>query len=77
MPAYVRLGTTSTDRAAAYRSLLREALPNEDLQTIRDYLQQQHAWVRVISAPWSKPRPSDSPASGPLIDPAAIHRLGK
>jgi putative transposase len=45
-PAYVRLGATSTDRAAAYRSLLREALPDEDLQAIRDYLQQQRAWGR-------------------------------
>ncbi|PZQ11208.1 MAG: hypothetical protein DI564_14985 [Rhodanobacter denitrificans] len=33
------------DRAAAYRSLLREALPDEGLKAIRDYLQ-QHAWGR-------------------------------
>ena len=32
--------TLSMDRAAAYRSLLREVLPDEDLQAIRDYLQQ-------------------------------------
>ena len=44
--AYVRLGATGTDRAVAYRSLLREALPDEDLKAIRDYLQQQRAWGR-------------------------------
>lgn len=38
--------TLSMDRAAAYRSLLQEALPDEDLQATRHYPQQQHAWSR-------------------------------
>jgi putative transposase len=45
-PAYASLGATPTDRAGAYRALLREALSDDDLQAIRTYLQQQRAWGR-------------------------------
>src|SRR5690606_12080361 len=44
--AYAKLGASRVERAAAYRSLLREALPDEDLQAIRSSLQQQRAWDR-------------------------------
>lgn len=45
-PAYAKLGSSPVERAAAYRSLLREALSDDDLQAIRTYLQQQRAWGR-------------------------------
>lgn len=44
--AYAALGASRAERAAAYRSLLREALSDDDLQAIRSYLQQQRAWGR-------------------------------
>jgi putative transposase len=45
-PAWLALGATTTDRAAAYRRLLDEALPEATLADIRQYLQQQRAWGR-------------------------------
>ena len=45
-PAYGRLGASRSQRAGAYRALLREALSDDDLQAIRSYLQQQRAWGR-------------------------------
>jgi putative transposase len=45
-PAYAKLGASHAERTAAYRSLLREALSDDDLEAIRTYLQQQRAWRR-------------------------------
>ena len=45
-PAFVALGPEPDARAEAYRQLLREALPDEDLAAIRSYLQQQRALGR-------------------------------
>jgi putative transposase len=45
-PAYIALGTSPQERAAAYRSLLAEAIADDDLQAIRSYLQQQRALGR-------------------------------
>lgn len=45
-PAYARLGVSRTERSTAYRALLDQALSDDDLQTIRAYLQQQRAWGR-------------------------------
>lgn len=42
-PTYLALGTTPQERAIAYRSLLAEAIPEDTLQAIRCYLQQQRA----------------------------------
>jgi putative transposase len=38
------LGASTTERGAAYRAILREALPEDELRTIRLHLQQQRAW---------------------------------
>lgn len=45
-PAYIALGSSLRERADAYRSLLADAIANDDLQAIRDYLQQQRALGR-------------------------------
>ncbi len=45
-PAYVTLGSSTEARSQAYRTILREAVPDEDLEAIRLYLQQQRAWGR-------------------------------
>src|SRR5690606_17914744 len=45
-PDQLSLGTNGIDRFAAYRALLEEAVPEEELQSIRNYLQQQRAWGR-------------------------------
>lgn len=45
-PAYSALGATPAARADAYRQLLHEALSEDDLITIRNYLQQQRALGR-------------------------------
>jgi putative transposase len=42
-PAYIALGTTADERASIYRSMLKEALSDDDLHAIRIYLQQQRA----------------------------------
>jgi putative transposase len=42
-PAYIALGTTTDERACIYRSMLKEALSDDDLHAIRIYLQQQRA----------------------------------
>lgn len=44
--AYMNLGATTTERTTAYRALLQETLPDELLQEIRAYLQQQRALGR-------------------------------
>jgi putative transposase len=40
-PAYMRLGSPRAERADAYRSLLGEALSDDELHAIRSYLQQR------------------------------------
>lgn len=45
-PAYTALGSTPETRAASYRQLLHETLSDDDLATIRIYLQQQRALGR-------------------------------
>lgn len=42
-PAFDALGHTPLDRGAAYQALLREAVSDDELQSIRTYLQQQRA----------------------------------
>jgi putative transposase len=44
--AYVSLGTTQIERGRAYGGLLDEAVSDEELHAIRQYLQQQRAWGR-------------------------------
>jgi putative transposase len=43
---YIALGTHATERAAAYRTLLRETVSDDELHAIRAYLQQQRALGR-------------------------------
>lgn len=45
-PAQQVLGTDDAGRAAAYRALLRECIPEDELASVRLYLQQQRAWGR-------------------------------
>lgn len=45
-PAYTALAATPEARGTAYRTLLREALSDEDMAAIRTYLQQQRALGR-------------------------------
>jgi putative transposase len=45
-PAQAALGSTAEGRAWAYRQLLDEAIPEDELMAIRTYLQQQRAWGR-------------------------------
>lgn len=45
-PAQRALGASRTERGRAYRNLLHEAVSDEELQSIRTYLQQQRAWGR-------------------------------
>ena len=73
-PAYVRLGA---DRAATYRSLLREALPDEDLKAIRDYLQQQRAWGRDDFRAMIEAKTQRFAGIRPAHRPAAIQLRGK
>ncbi|MEO7324483.1 MAG: transposase, partial [Dokdonella sp.] len=40
---FLALGRTDEERSAAYRALVRESISDEDLQAIRDYVQQQRA----------------------------------
>ena len=45
-PAWHALGPSPEARTAAYRRLLDEAIPDDQLTEIRLYLQQQRAWGR-------------------------------
>lgn len=45
-PAWLALDADPARRATLWRNLLDEALPNEQLAEIREYLQQQRAWGR-------------------------------
>ena len=42
-PAWLALGSTSAQRASAYAALVAEAVTEEELATIRQYVQRQHA----------------------------------
>jgi hypothetical protein len=67
-PAYTALASEPEARSEAYRLLLREGLSDDDLATIRTYLQQQRALGRDDSARWSKRRLNALPASGLRTD---------
>ena len=64
------MGSTDTERGAAYRELLAEALNEEDLEAIRAYLQQQRAYgrddfqemVQARTNRFAKVRPAHRPA---------------
>ena len=45
-PCYQSLGPDQQSRAAAYQTIVREALPDDTVQEIRLYLQQQRALGR-------------------------------
>lgn len=45
-PSWLALGSTDAERASAYRALLDQALDDDTLAEIRDYLQQQRALGR-------------------------------
>jgi putative transposase len=45
-PAYTALGATPVERGEAYAHLLAEAVSDDELNAIRQYLQQQRAWGR-------------------------------
>lgn len=45
-PAQRALGISRTERGRAYRDLLDQAVSDEELRSIRTYLQQQRAWGR-------------------------------
>jgi len=72
--SYLALGHTSIERAAAYRQLLSEAIPAEELDAIRGYLQQQRAWgaddfqamVEVKTRRFSGVRPAHRPRLKPI-----------
>lgn len=66
---YLALGSSSAARAAAYRALFFEALPDDLVLEIRSYLQQQkvlgtdrfRAWVEERTGRFSKVRPAGRP----------------
>lgn len=70
-PAQLALGDTVDERARAYRQFLDEAVPEEELGTIRLYLQQQRAWgrddfqamVQAKSGRFATVRPAHRPVS--------------
>lgn len=72
-PAYAALGIELAERTAAYRTLLRETLSDDDLHDIRAYLQQQRAlgrddfraMVEAKTRRFAGIRPAHRPASTP------------
>src|SRR5688572_19916189 len=60
-PAWLALGATAADRTAAYRQLLDEARPEDDLADIRLTCNSNAPGAAMTFAPWSKPRPVASP----------------
>lgn len=70
--AQVATGSTEAARALAYRALLAEGVPEEELQAIRLYLQQQRAWgrddframVQATTQRFASPRPAHRPPAG-------------
>jgi putative transposase len=69
-PAQLALGTTLQSRAEAYRSVLEEAVTDDELTAIRLYLQQQRAWgrddfrsmVEASTQRFATPRPAHRPS---------------
>jgi len=43
-PCYLSLGTNESDRCAAYRALVEQAIPSDELDNLRLHLQRQHAY---------------------------------
>lgn len=78
-PVQRMLGTTPRARSAAYRALLGEAINDDEIQSIRLYLQQQRAWGRDdfrarveaetqrVATPRAAHRPVQRTGSGSLI----------
>ena len=76
---FLVLGRNDEERSAAYRALVRESISDEDLQAIRDYVQQQRAlgslrFQAAIEAMTgrcasvrSRGRPPNPPARDPMI----------
>lgn len=71
-PAQEAIGTTAQARCLAYRALLAEAVPEDEMQAIRLYLQQQRAWgrddframVQATTQRFASPRPAHRPGRG-------------
>lgn len=71
-PAQRALGSTPRERAEAYRALLQQAISDEELRDIGEYLQQQRAWgrddframVEATTRRFASPRPAHRPANG-------------
>lgn len=69
-PAQKAIGTTAQEQGLAYRALLDEAIPEDEMQAIRLYLQQQRAWgrddframVEATTRRFASPRPAHRPA---------------
>ena len=59
-PEYLALGRDPSARSAAYRALFADAMPDDLVEEIRCYLQQQKALGRIVSVHGSKPEPEDS-----------------
>ncbi|MCX7032410.1 MAG: transposase [Arenimonas sp.] len=65
-------GPTVEARGLAHRALLDEGVPDEELQAIRLYLQQQRAWgrddframVEATTRRFATPRPAHRPVDG-------------
>lgn len=72
-PGYLALGTDPAARAAAYRDLFADALPDELVSEIRGYLQQQKAlgtdrfrsWVEARTGRFAMVRPPGRPPGRP------------
>ena len=70
---YLALGSDSTTRASAYRALFDDALPNELIDEIRDYLRQQkvlgtdrfRSWVEARKGHFTAVRPIGRPTRSP------------
>lgn len=71
-PVQLATGPSLEARGLAYRALLAEGVPDEELQAIRVYLQQQRAWgrddframVEATTRRFATPRPAHRPADG-------------
>lgn len=74
-PCYESLGPDQQSRAVAYRAILREALPDETVQEIRLFLQQQRAlgrdgfrsMVEARTARFAGTRPAHRPRKRPPL----------
>lgn len=68
-PTQRALGPSAQARGSAYQALLDEAIPDEEMQAIRLYLQQQRAWgrddframVEATTLRFATPRPAHRP----------------